>query len=44
MRSGPVKIEELANSVCIFDDIDVMSDKKIRDAVCRILNQALEKM
>ncbi len=42
MHSDPIKIEELANSVCIFDDIDVILDKKIRDAVYSILNQALE--
>ncbi|MFM7986305.1 MAG: hypothetical protein ACKPKO_44030, partial [Candidatus Fonsibacter sp.] len=29
-------------SVCIFDDIDVISDKKIREAVYNILNQILE--
>ena len=28
-------------SVCIFDDIDVISDKKIREAVYNILNQIL---
>ena len=40
--ADPIKIEELANSVCIFDDIDVISDKKIRDGVYAILNQCLE--
>ena len=28
--------------LCIFDDIDVISDKKIREAVYDILNQVLE--
>jgi len=38
----PIDIEELADSVVIFDDIDVISDKKIRDAVYNILNKTLE--
>ena len=42
MRQDPLKIDELADSVCIFDDIDVIADKKIRDAVYNILSQALE--
>ncbi|MFM7982976.1 MAG: hypothetical protein ACKPKO_27000, partial [Candidatus Fonsibacter sp.] len=29
--------------MCIFDDIDAISDKKIREAVYNILNQILEK-
>ena len=28
--------------MCIFDDINVISDKKIREAVYSILNQTLE--
>ena len=34
--------EEFANSVMIFDDIDVISDKKIRGEVYKILNKVLE--
>ena len=29
-------------TVIIFDDTDVISDKKIRDEVCKILNKVLE--
>ena len=32
----------LTESVIIFDDIDVISDKKIRDGVYALLNQVLE--
>ena len=42
LHEDPIKIEELANSVCIFDDIDVITDRKIRQAVYDILNQILE--
>ena len=38
----PIAIEDLSDSVVIFDDIDVISDKKIRDAVYNILNKTLE--
>jgi len=42
MHTDPIKGEELRESICIFDDIDVISDKKIREAVYDILNQVLE--
>ena len=42
MHTDPTKVEELRESICIFDDIDVISDKKIREAVYDILNQVLE--
>ena len=42
MHTDPIKVEELRESICIFDDIDVISDKKIREAVYDILNQVLE--
>jgi len=42
MHNGPAKIDKLANSASVFDDIDVIADKKIRDAVYTILSQALE--
>ena len=38
----PIEVEEFKDSVVIFDDIDVISDKKIRDAVYNILNKVLE--
>ena len=38
----PIQAEELKDSVCIFDDIDVISDKKIKEAVYSIMNNVLE--
>ena len=38
----PIPIEEFEESVIIFDDIDVISDKKIRDEVYKMLNKVLE--
>ena len=38
----PLPIKEFENSAIIFDDIDVISDKKIRDAVYSLLNHVLE--
>ena len=40
--SDPIPIEEFKDSCLIFDDIDVISDKKQREAVYGILNAALE--
>lgn len=40
--SDPLPIEEFKDSCVIFDDIDVISDKKQREAVYSILNSALE--
>ena len=42
MHTDPIKVDELSESICIFDDIDVISDKKIREAVYDVLNQVLE--
>jgi hypothetical protein len=42
MHTDPIKVDELSESICIFDDIDVISDKKIREAVYDALNQVLE--
>ena len=42
IHTDPIKVEELQESICIFDDIDVISDKKIREGVYVILNQVLE--
>jgi hypothetical protein len=38
----PIPIKSLANLVIIFDDVDVISDKRIRDGVYNLLNQVLE--
>lgn len=38
----PIDIKEFENSVVIFDDVDVIPDKKIREAVMKIMNLALE--
>jgi len=38
----PITLEDLKESVCIFDDCDCLSDRKIREAVYKILNQLLE--
>ena len=35
----PLEVEEFKDSVIIFDDIDVISDKKARNAVYNILNK-----
>ena len=39
---NPLQAEELKDSVVIFDDIDVISNRKIKEAVYNILNQVLE--
>jgi predicted AAA+ superfamily ATPase len=38
----PIEVEEFKDSVVIFDDIDVISDQKIRAAVYNILHKVLE--
>jgi hypothetical protein len=39
----PIPIKEFCViSVIIFDDIDVLNDKRIRDGVYSLLNQVLE--
>ena len=40
IHTDPIDVEE--DSVCIFDDIDVIADRKIREGVYNILNQVLE--
>jgi predicted AAA+ superfamily ATPase len=39
---NPITIEELRNSICVFDDIDVLPDKKVRESLLGTLNQILE--
>ena len=38
----PIKVDDLKESAVIFDDIDVISDKRIKEAVYNTLNQVLE--
>lgn len=38
----PLSVSDFENSLVVFDDIDVISDKKVRDEVYNILNQILE--
>lgn len=38
----PLSIKDFENSIVIFDDIDVLPNKKIREEVYKILNQGLE--
>ena len=42
LYKDPIEAEELKDSVVIFDDIDVISDRKIKEAVYNILNNILE--
>ena len=42
MYTDPIKVDELSESICIFDDIDVISEKKVREVVYDVLNQVLE--
>jgi hypothetical protein len=38
----PILIDDLKDSLCIFDDIDVISNKELKEAVYNILNEILE--
>jgi hypothetical protein len=38
----PIPVADFENSLVVFDDIDVISDKKVREAVYSLLNQVLE--
>lgn len=40
--SDPLSAEDFQDACCIFDDIDVLSDKKVREEVLKIANQVLE--
>lgn len=40
--TDPLEVSLFENSLVIFDDIDVIGDKKIREAVYILLNQVLE--
>ena len=39
LHENPIDIEEFTDSLTIFDDINVSSDKKTREEVCKILNK-----
>jgi hypothetical protein len=39
---SPIDVSEFSNSLVVLDDIDVIGDKKQRDAVYNIMNQILE--
>ena len=40
--SDPISVEEFRDCAVIFDDIDVISNKSIREEICNILNKILE--
>lgn len=42
LLDDPILIDDLKNSLVIFDDIDVISDKDLKNEVYNILNQILE--
>ena len=42
LHEDPILVEDLKDSVVIFDDVDVISNRKIKEAVYNILNQVLE--
>ena len=42
LYTDPINVEEFADACVIFDDTDCISDRKIRNAVCSILDQCLE--
>ena len=35
----PTEVEEVADNICIFDDLDAISKKKVKDATYDILNK-----
>ena len=38
----PIDVKEFADTVVIFDDVDVLTNKKIREEVYKLMNQGLE--
>jgi hypothetical protein len=40
---NPVQLDELKNSIAIFDDIDTILDKKLQNAVCNLRDRCLSK-
>jgi len=39
---NPIEPEELKNSICVFDDLDVISDKKLRESILGTVSKCLE--
>ena len=42
LLSDPLSADDFQDCCCIFDDIDVLGDKKVREKVLKIANQILE--
>ena len=42
LHEDPIDVKELENSCVIFDDIDCISNKKIREAIYQIMDQILQ--
>lgn len=42
MISDPLTVDDFTDTLVIFDDIDVIGDKKLREAVYQVLNALLE--
>jgi Cdc6-like AAA superfamily ATPase len=42
LYEDPIDVKDLENSVVIFDDVDCVSNKKIRDAIYQIMDQILQ--
>lgn len=40
--TNPIQIEDLKNSIVIFDDTDCIKDKEIREAVIKVMDEILE--
>jgi hypothetical protein len=43
LLSKPIQLDELKNSICIFDDIETFSNKKYRDTVANLRDQCLSE-
>lgn len=37
----PIELKELKNSICVFDDIDALDNKKLEDAVVRLRDKIM---
>jgi hypothetical protein len=42
LYEDPISVQDFENSVVIFDDVDCISDKKIKEAIYAIMNKILE--
>ena len=40
--SNPIEPEELKNSICVFDDLDIISNKKLRESILGTVGKCLE--